>query len=73
MTSRRRQQRPAPSVEATPEAQLASDSNHLLEEARRQAEVARVEAERQADQLDRIFEAVADALIVYDAGGTSCG
>jgi PAS domain S-box-containing protein len=33
------------------------------------AQAARVEAERQAEQLDRIFEAVADALIVYDARG----
>ena len=31
--------------------------------------MARVEAERQANQLDRIFEALADALIVYDAEG----
>ncbi len=30
-------------------------------------EAARVQAERQADQLDRIFEAAADGLIVWDA------
>jgi PAS domain S-box-containing protein len=33
----------------------------------REREAARVQAERQADQLDRIFETAADGLIVWDA------
>jgi PAS domain S-box-containing protein len=33
----------------------------------REREAARVQAERQADQLDRVFEAVADGLTVWDA------
>jgi PAS domain S-box-containing protein len=35
----------------------------------REREAARVQAEHQADQLDRIFEAAADGLIVWDADG----
>ncbi len=35
----------------------------------REREVARVQAEHQADQLDRIFEAAADGLIVWGADG----
>jgi PAS domain S-box-containing protein len=35
----------------------------------REREEARVQAERQAEQLDRIFEAAAEGLIVYDAEG----
>jgi len=35
----------------------------------REREAARAQAERQADQLDCIFEAAADGLIVYDAEG----
>jgi PAS domain S-box-containing protein len=35
----------------------------------REREEARVQAERQADQLDRVFEAVADGLVVWDAVG----
>jgi signal transduction histidine kinase len=35
----------------------------------REREAARARAERQAEQLDRIFEAAADGLIVYDAEG----
>jgi signal transduction histidine kinase len=35
----------------------------------REREAARMEAERQADQLDRIFEAAADGLVVWDAEG----
>src|SRR5258706_7636428 len=35
----------------------------------REREAARVQAERQADQLDRIFEAAADGLLVWDAEG----
>jgi PAS domain S-box-containing protein len=72
MTSRQRQQRPVPSAEVTLGAQPASDSNHLIEQeqvARREAEAARAEAVRQANQLDRIFEAMPDGLVVYDAQG----
>src|SRR5262249_55760694 len=36
---------------------------------RQEAESARAEAVRHADQLDRIFEALADGLIVYDPDG----
>ncbi len=35
----------------------------------RECEVARVLAERQAEQLDRIFETAADGLVVWDAAG----
>src|SRR5258706_10608576 len=35
----------------------------------REREAAREQAERQAEQLDRIFEAAADGLIVWDAAG----
>ena len=35
----------------------------------REREAAREQAERDAEQLDRIFEAVADGLLVYDAQG----
>src|SRR5262249_55029319 len=35
----------------------------------REREVARVQAERQAEELDRIFEAAADGLLVWDAEG----
>src|SRR5258708_7943671 len=35
----------------------------------REREAAREQAERQADQLDRIFEAAADGLLVWDAEG----
>ncbi len=35
----------------------------------REREAARLQAERQADQLDRIFEAAADGLFVWDAEG----
>jgi len=35
----------------------------------REREAARVQAERQADQLDRIFETAADGLVVWDAEG----
>ncbi len=35
----------------------------------REREAARVQAERQAEQLDLIFEAVADGLVVWDADG----
>ena len=37
--------------------------------ARQEAETARAEAERQADQLDCIFEALMDGLMVYDPDG----
>ncbi len=36
---------------------------------KREREAARVEAERQANQLDHIFEGIADGLVVYDAQG----
>src|SRR5260370_40168841 len=35
----------------------------------REREAAQAQAERQADQLDRIFEAAADGLLVWDAEG----
>jgi signal transduction histidine kinase len=35
----------------------------------REREAARVQAERRADELDRIFEAVTDGLVVWDAEG----
>jgi signal transduction histidine kinase/putative methionine-R-sulfoxide reductase with GAF domain len=35
----------------------------------REREAARVQAERQAEQLDRIFETAADGLVVWDASG----
>jgi signal transduction histidine kinase/putative methionine-R-sulfoxide reductase with GAF domain len=35
----------------------------------REREAARVQAERQADELDRVFEAVTDSLVVWDTAG----
>jgi signal transduction histidine kinase len=51
---------------------LAIDRAHVYEaeqHARREAEAAQAEAERQAEQLDRIVEAMADGLVVWDAQG----
>jgi PAS domain S-box-containing protein len=51
---------------------LAIDRAHIYEaeqSARREAEAAQAAAERQAEQLDRIVEAMADGLVVWDAQG----